>query len=65
MASADKVTRWKAMSVAFSGNVIRRRVAVNSSAGNITRTGIAVSIFSGNVIRWEAVGVASVDNIIR
>ena len=36
-----------------------------ASAGNVIRRGTAVSIFSANVIRWEAVGVASVDNIIR
>ena len=64
MVSADKVTRWKAMSVAFSGNVIRRRVAVNSSAGNIIRRGIAVSIFSDKVTRWETMSVASADNVI-
>ena len=56
MASADKVTRWKAMSVAFSGNVIRRRVAVNSSAGNIIRRGIAVSIFFCQCYRVEGCG---------
>ena len=34
------------------------------SADKVTRTGIAVSIFSDNVTRREAVGVASVDNVI-
>ena len=46
-----KVTKWGTSVSIFSGNVIRR--------------GIAVSIFPDNVTRWKAVGVASVDNIIR
>ena len=35
------------------------------SADKVIRSGIAVAAFSGNVTRWEAMGLASVDNIIR
>ena len=36
-----------------------------ASADKVIRSGIAVAAFSGNVTRWEAMGWASVDNIIR
>ena len=51
MASAGNVIRGEAVGVAFSADIIRR--------------GIAVAAFSGNVTRWETMGLASVDNIIR
>ena len=53
------------MGVAFSGNVIRRRVAVNSSAGNIIRRGIAVSIFSADGIKWGIAVAAFSDKVTR
>ena len=51
--------------MAFSGNVIRRRVAVAAFADYVTRRGFAINAFSRNVIRRRAVGVAIADNIIR
>lgn len=53
------------MGGAFSYKVTKWETSVSIFSADVIKWGTSVSIFSRNVIRRKAVGVASVDNIIR